>query len=74
MRQIIKRLSLAVITGCMAGGLSGLAQARPLIIEETSRIDPPDAFNERFGRRVAIDGEHERAVPQRRAFERAASL
>jgi len=57
MRQIIKRLSLVVIAGCMVGGGSVLAQSRPLIIEETSRIYPPDAIYERFGRRLAIDGD-----------------
>ena len=57
MRQIIKRLSLVVLAGCMVGGGSVLAQSRPLIIEETSRIYPPDAIYERFGRRLAIDGD-----------------
>ncbi len=40
----------------VAGLVCGLAHARPLIIEETSRIESPDATLSSFGGRVAVDG------------------
>jgi len=64
MNQVMKRLSGVVVAGCMFGGVADLVHARPLIIEETSRIEAPEPLD-RFGRRVTIDDDEAMIAGQR---------
>jgi hypothetical protein len=50
--------SLKVLATCAVLAASGLAEAGPVEIRETSRIRNPDASYTSFGRRVAVDGDY----------------